>query len=84
MTTMTKILIACSVITLPLTAFAQSDDARYCHALSETYRLTAARSEVDAEVPVAIAKCKAGDTATGIPILEKALRDAKVTLPTRM
>lgn len=84
MTTMTKILIACSVITLPFTAFAQSADAKYCRALTDSYRETYSRSQNPvAEVPMAIAKCEAGDTATGIPILEKALRDAKVTLPSR-
>jgi hypothetical protein len=34
-------------------------------------------------VPVAIAKCQAGDTATGIPVLEKVLKDNKVALPPR-
>ena len=38
---------------------------------------------IGADVPVAMAKCDAGDPAVGIPILEKALKDAKVNLPPR-
>jgi hypothetical protein len=30
---------------------------------------------------VAISKCKSGDTAGGIPPLEKALRDSRIDLP---
>ena len=69
----------------PFTATAQSNDAKYCKALSDTYRKTLAREATPrAEVPVAIAKCEAGDTAAGIPVvLEKAPTDAKVTLPPR-
>jgi len=32
---------------------------------------------------VAMAQCKAGDTAGGIPVLERKLQDAKVSLPRR-
>ena len=32
---------------------------------------------------VAIEQCKAGNTASGIPVLEQKLRDAKVDLPPR-
>jgi hypothetical protein len=31
----------------------------------------------------AMAQCKAGNTAAGIPVLEKALKDGKATLPSR-
>jgi hypothetical protein len=72
----------CASLVMPFAALAQSADAKYCAALSAEYRkLNPAQSsgtEADA-----MAKCAAGDTATGIPILEKALKDAKVTLPPR-
>ncbi len=32
---------------------------------------------------VAIEQCKAGNTAAGIPVLERKLREAKVDLPAR-
>ena len=70
-------------------SLAQSTDAAYCKALADTYttyvydrnahRATSANVGAD----TAIAKCGAGDTATGIPVLEKALHDAGVALPSR-
>jgi hypothetical protein len=65
MTSATKLLIACFALTLPVTAFAQSADAKYCQALADD-----------------VAKCQAGDT-SGIPVIERALKDAKVELPPR-
>jgi hypothetical protein len=83
MTSAIKLPITCLVLALPLAAAAQSDDAKYCAALSDLYRKTIAReSTPNAEVPVAIAKCQAGDT-SGIPVIEKALKDSKVELPSR-
>jgi hypothetical protein len=80
-TSATKILVACLVLGLPLTAAAQSNDVAYCRALSHAYRSTAPKTQTPSvEIPVAIAKCHAGDT-SGIATLEKALRDAKVELP---
>ena len=91
MTGVTKFLIVCSTIALPLAAgalplaaAAQSSDAGYCEALSTAYRSTIPKgANPTATVPVAMAKCAAGDTAIGIPVLEQALRDARVTLPKR-
>jgi hypothetical protein len=91
MTAMTKFLIACTSIVLPLaasmvplTAAAQSADAAYCKVLSDTVRNTIPKSQSPTvSVPVAIAKCEAGDTTAGIPVLEQALRNAQVTLPSR-
>jgi hypothetical protein len=88
---MTKFLMACSAIALPLVAAglplaaaAQSNDAAYCAALSNTYRHTAPHgASPGATIPVAMAKCEAGATADGIPVLEQALRNARVTLPPR-
>jgi hypothetical protein len=62
---------------------AAASDATYCEALSAKYREFAGGTQSDAVVADAMAKCKAGDTATGIPILEKFLKDNKVTLPPR-
>ena len=67
----------------PLSAFAQSADAKYCDALSAKYREILGGTQAEATAADAMAKCKAGDTATGIPVLEKALKDAKATLPAR-
>jgi hypothetical protein len=86
---MTKFLIACSTIALPLAvtalpvaAVAQSNDFAYCKALTDAYRHTASPHAIPAtDVPVAMAKCEAGDTAIGIPMLEHALTNAKVVLP---
>jgi hypothetical protein len=83
MTPTTKLLVACLALGLPFTAFAQSADAKYCQALADVYRKTVAHDTTpNAEVPTAVAKCQAGDT-SGIPVIEKALKDAKVELPPR-
>jgi hypothetical protein len=71
-------------------AQAQVNDRPYCEALIQKYRtyvsdpnVTHDRQGFRAQDEVAISKCRAGDTAVGIPPLEKALRDAKVDLPRR-
>jgi hypothetical protein len=61
---------------------ASADDASYCKALADAYRKTNSQN-MDAAVPEAINQCNKGNTAAGIPVLEKALKDAKVTLPPR-
>jgi hypothetical protein len=58
-------------------------DLAYCRALSASYRRNAATSNADAVAGDALAKCEAGNTAVGIPILQKLLTDAKVPLPPR-
>jgi hypothetical protein len=92
MTTMTRFLATCSSVALPFAAAAvlpfaaaaQSNDAAYCMALSNTYRHTAPKgAEPAAAIPVAMAKCADGDTSVGIPVLEQALRNSKVSLPPR-
>jgi hypothetical protein len=84
MTTMTKFLAGCMTVALPFAAAAQANDAGYCSALSNTYRHTAPKGAVPTvSIPVAMAQCAAGNTAGGIPVLEQALRNAKVTLPPR-
>ncbi|MBP6768036.1 MAG: OmpA family protein [Reyranella sp.] len=64
-------------------AAAVMDDAAYCRALIVKWRSLDRRDSVAAEVPAAVAKCDAGDYAAGIPVLVKALTDAKVPLPPR-
>jgi hypothetical protein len=80
-------------VLLPLTASAQDAgaDLRYCAELTRLYRTyvnnpddprpTFASPNVTHEA--AIASCKSGNTAAGIPVLEQALRDNKLTLPQR-
>lgn len=81
-----------AVLALSPAASAQSSDAGYCKVLIDTYLRYVA---VGGEAPVgagkspnaihttAVAQCRAGDTASGIPVLEKVLTDAKFTLPRR-
>ena len=76
-------------LSLPFAALAQSTDAKYCTDLAAKYerylnmdsKRGAQSQSVDARVGVE--KCKSGDTAVGIPALEKALKDAKLDLPPR-
>ena len=77
-------LIVCGSIALPFAASAQSaSDVAYCNKLSATYRSTVASTATpDATVPEAMSKCSSSP-ATSIPVLEKALKDNKVTLPSR-
>jgi hypothetical protein len=67
----------------PFAAFGQSADAKYCQSLADLYRKTN-KENLDATVPEAINQCNKGNTAGGIPVLEKALTDAKVTLSAQL
>jgi hypothetical protein len=79
----TTTLIASAAIVLPFAASAQSSDVDYCNKLSATYRsVVASTATPDVTVPDAMSKCSSSP-ATSIPVLEKALRDNKVTLPSR-
>jgi hypothetical protein len=70
-------------IALPFAAVAQSNDVEYCNKLSATYRsVVMGNATPQASVPEAMSKC-ATSPATSIPVLEKALTDNKVTLPSR-
>jgi hypothetical protein len=71
-------------------ASAQANDTDYCKALTQKYEtyisnMSVGRSPGSGTVDgnVAIAKCKAGNTASGIPVLERKLRDARIDLPAR-
>jgi hypothetical protein len=76
---------------LSLTAEAQAqakDDAAYCAELSALYRrylgnTGEGRTFPDVSAANAISDCERGNTAAGIPVLEKKLRDARFTLPKR-
>ena len=89
------LLIAVAVAASPMAASAQQDnravDLRYCAQLSDLYIRYVGRSEAGPSAPVrpdvnggvALAKCKEGDAATAIPILERKLVNAGFTLPPR-
>ncbi len=77
------LVIICASMALPCTAFAQMNDTEYCNALSKLYReVVASTATPDVTVPDAMSKC-ATSPASSIPVLEKALKDNKVTLPKR-
>jgi hypothetical protein len=71
-------------------ALAQSSDAAYCQALAGKYQHylggTGSGKTVDednsAAAQIAIDRCKAGDY-SGIPVLERELRNWKLELPSR-
>ena len=90
MNTLIKALLAAALFSVPIAAFAQSSDADYCKALTQKYETyvsnmsvgrSAGSGTIDASV--AISQCKDGKTASGIPVLEKKLRDARIDLPPR-
>ena len=62
---------------------AATNDLAYCRAMSQLYRRNVSNSNSDSVAGDALAKCEAGQTAVGIPVLEKLLTDAKITLPKR-
>ena len=84
-----------AAIFLPPTAHAQpatrAADLRYCAQLSELYIRYVGRSEHGPSAPVrpdvnggvALAKCREGDAAAAIPILERKLLNVGFTLPQR-
>jgi len=83
-------LVVPAALMLPAIAFAQMSDADYCNALAQRYQTYVSNTETSrspaspsAEIQNAIAQCKAGNTAAGIPVLERKLRDVKVELPKR-
>ncbi len=96
MSTVARLMTLAAVTALPITASAQTDsrsDLAYCQALSETYvrylgqdergayRAPYLRGTLDGQV--AVAKCRQGDAASAIPMLERVLTDNKFTLPAR-
>jgi hypothetical protein len=88
MNMLTKALLAVILFSLPVGAFAQSSDVAYCKALVAKYELYLNQDSKRGEQPSnlsakdGVEKCKTGD-ASGIPAIEKALKDAKFDLPPR-
>jgi hypothetical protein len=78
MTQATKLLVACLALALPLTAAAQSADAKYCNALADLYRKTVPKSETpDLEVPVLT--LKTSSALAGMAGLARRMRDDRVS-----
>jgi hypothetical protein len=82
MNTAKSSLIVGLALSFPL-ASAYADDASYCAALGAKYREYVGAVQADANASAAMSQCSAGNTAAGIPTLEKFLMDAKVALPPR-
>jgi hypothetical protein len=84
-----KWLVPLVAVGLPLVASAQTSDATYCRRLTARYEALVENMNGHSNQPggidgqVAMAQCKEGDTAHGIPVLERKLQDAKVNLPNR-
>lgn len=81
----TSLLVAVGVaLILPVgAAFAQSPDAvSYCKSLSSLVRTVNRGATPQGNIADAMAQCDANPNA-GIPVLEKTLTDAKVSLPPR-
>jgi len=57
-------------------------DAEYCAALSRTYRQFRP-SQADETAAAAMHQCEIGNTAAGIPVLERTLTAARIPLPVR-
>jgi hypothetical protein len=83
-------LVPASAALLSFGASAQTTDAAYCKALTEKYETYISNMSVDrspgpgtVDGSVAIAQCKNGNTAAGIPVLERKLRDSRIDLPPR-
>ncbi|HKV16087.1 MAG TPA: hypothetical protein VJQ81_13645 [Reyranella sp.] len=81
--------LAAFLLALSMPAFAQSDDRAYCAELARlANRYIAAgtsegRSVVDLDTRAAIDDCGKGNTAAGIPVLERKLRANGFSLPKR-
>ena len=82
MNTVKSCLIVGLALGFPL-ASAYANDTSYCAVLGANYREYVGAVQADANASVAMSQCSAGNTAAGIPTLEKFLTDAKVRLPAR-
>ena len=81
---MKRILLVLAALASAPPAQAQSDDTAYCTQLSQLYRRyvqNATGRRVDVEAIQALDDCSRGKAASAIPVLEKRLRDAKITPP---
>ena len=79
---------AALALLLPFSTVAHADDVTYCQALAAKYQATLVKSSGPnpnpgtAEGNVAAYQCSQGNT-SGIPVLERKLRDGKIELPAR-
>lgn len=83
MNTFNTCVIAGVSLLLPLAASAQPNDTRYCAALTDAYIRYVGPSDTQHRGAAANASVKAAMSTCDIPVLEKALTDAKVQLPKR-
>src|SRR3984893_7750961 len=74
--------VAIAVVAPVPVARAGMTDAEYCAALSRTYR-DFRTSQADETAAAAMAQCQAGNTAAGIPVLERTLTMSRIRLPSR-
>src|SRR5207245_6774692 len=78
-----------AVLALPAPpVLGQADDAAYCSALAGLARRYLGqqgegKNSPDLDTAVAIDQCQRGNTAAGIPVLERKLRNGGFTLPKR-
>jgi hypothetical protein len=82
------LLLALLVALAPAPGLAQGSDAAYCAKLAELVtkyigKQINGQNRPDSESLVAMDRCDHGDTAAGIPILERKLRSGGFTLPPR-
>ena len=86
--TLTVATILAASILLPSMAQANAGDVAYCNALVQKYERHLAGGSAKSRPPQgleareAVERCKAGDT-SGISAIEKALENARFTLPAR-
>ncbi len=80
-------MVSCLVLAMTLPASAQQSDAAYCQALARKYQRYVGDDDArrkgqvrDARIDTAIARCSS-DNAAAIPVLEQALKEAKIDLP---
>jgi hypothetical protein len=83
-----KRLVAIAVALSPASSFAQSSDAAYCAKLADLMNVYLGGDMghptiTDPDIAIAIDRCQKGDTASGIPVLERKLRAIGYTLPKR-
>ncbi len=82
---MKRLFVAIVLVLSPLPALA--DDASYCASLSELalkyLSYNSKRGVPDGDIAAAVDQCQRGNTAGGIPTLERKLRNNGFTLPQR-
>ncbi|HEY2874010.1 MAG TPA: hypothetical protein VGJ56_18950 [Reyranella sp.] len=75
-------ILAFAVLACPMASFAQSKDTEYCKALSEVWRAYNGKLDPAVSTANALTQCNR-NPGSAIPVLEKALTDDKIKLPSR-